>query len=156
LVNCYFASSTYSKMKSENNLKRFLDAQERDYQRALTEIQNGRKQGHWIWYIFPQIAGLGFSSTSAFYAIVNLQEATDYIQHPVLGSRLIETAKAFLDIKGKTANQILGSPDDLKVRSSMTLFSLTANADPVFQAVLDKYYNGKPDEKTISIIKNMG
>ena len=143
-------------MKSENNLKRFLDAQERDYQRALGEIRTGRKQGHWIWYIFPQIAGLGFSSTSAFYAIVNLEEANDYIQHPVLGSRLIETANAFLDIKGKTANQILGSPDDLKVRSSMTLFSLTENTDPVFQAVLDKYYNGKPDEKTISIIKHMG
>ena len=146
---------TLNHMKSEYNLKRFLDAQERDYQRALNEIRNGRKQGHWIWYIFPQIAGLGFSSTSAFYGIVNLQEANDYIQHPVLGSRLVETAKAFLDISGKTASQILGSPDDLKVRSSMTLFSFTENSDPVFQAILDKYYNGKPDDKTIAIVNNM-
>ena len=143
-------------MKSENSLKRFLDAQDQDYARALAEIRNGRKQSHWIWYIFPQISGLGYSSTAIFYSIEDIQEAEDYLRHPVLGSRLVETAKALLGINGKTANQILGNPDDLKVRSSMTLFNLLENTDPVFQAVLDKYYNGKPDEKTISIIKNMG
>jgi uncharacterized protein (DUF1810 family) len=84
-----------------------------------------------------------------------LQEASDYLQHPVLGSRLIEISKAILGIQGKTANQILGSPDDLKLKSSMTLFSLVKNADPVFQAVLDKYYNGSPDQKTITIVKSL-
>jgi len=139
-------------MKPENNLKRFLDAQDRDYSRALTEIKNGRKTGHWIWYIFPQITGLGFSDTTAFYSIKNIQEADDYLKHPVLGNRLIEISKAFLALEGKTANQILGSPDDLKVKSSMTLFNILENTDPVFQAVLDKYYKGVPDHRTLDII----
>ena len=141
-------------MKSENNLKRFLDAQDRDYNRALAEIRNGKKQGHWIWYIFPQISGLGLSSTSAFYGIVDLREANDYFQHPVLGRRLIEISKVFLDIHGKKAIQILGTPDDMKVKSSMTLFNLLENTDTVFRAVLDKYYDGEQDEKTISIVEN--
>lgn len=140
-------------MKSENSLDKFLEAQSRDYSGALAEICNGRKRGHWIWYIFPQISGLGYSSTSAFYAIQDLEEASDYLQHPVLGSRMIEISKAILGVQGKTANQILGSPDDLKVRSSMTLFNLVPNSDPVFQAVLDKYYNGLPDQKTITIVQ---
>jgi uncharacterized protein (DUF1810 family) len=139
-------------MKSENNLDKFLEAQNRDYAGALAEIRSGRKRGHWIWYIFPQISGLGYSSTSAFYAIKDLEEAGDYLRHPVLGSRLIEISKAILGVQGKTANQILGSPDDLKVRSSMTLFNLVPNTDPVFQTVLDKYYNGLPDQKTITIV----
>ena len=139
-------------MKPENNLKRFLDAQDRDYSRALTEIKNGRKTGHWIWYIFPQITGLGFSDTTAFYSIKNIQEADDYLKHPVLGNRLIEISKAFLALEGKTANQILGNPDDLKVRSCMTLFSLVPNSDPVFQAVLDKFFDGRPDPKTLAIL----
>lgn len=141
-------------MKPENNLKRFLDAQDRDYSRALTEIKNGRKTGHWIWYIFPQITGLGFSDTTLYYGIKDIQEANDYLKHPVLGSRLIEIAKAFLTLESKTANQILGSPDDLKVRSCMTLFNLLKDTDPIFQAVLDKYYKGIPDQKTLDIIKN--
>ncbi|TDE15625.1 DUF1810 domain-containing protein [Dyadobacter psychrotolerans] len=141
-------------MKPENSLERFLKAQERDYHTALAEIRNGRKQSHWIWYIFPQIAGLGFSSTSAFYAIQNKTEAESYWSHPVLGGRLKEVSNAVLGIQGKTAIQIMGSPDDLKLRSSMTLFSLVENADPVFQAVLDKYFNGKPDQKTIALIRN--
>ena len=141
-------------MKPEDDLKRFLDAQDQDYKRALSEIRNGRKQGHWIWYIFPQISGLGFSSTTAYYGIKNLQEATGYLKHPVLGSRLIEIAKALLSVEGKTANHILGNPDDLKVKSSMTLFNLVENTDPVFQAVLDKYYNGLPDQRTLDIVKN--
>ena len=141
-------------MKSETNLKRFVDAQENDYSRALSEIKNGRKQSHWMWYIFPQISGLGFSETAKFYSIKDLQEASDYLDHPVLGSRLIDIANAMLRIDGKTANQILGSPDDLKLRSSMTLFSLVENTNPVFQAILDKFFNGQPDPKTIALVKN--
>ena len=137
----------------QSDLKRFLTAQERDYTRALVEIKNGRKQSHWMWYIFPQIAGLGFSETARFYAINNLEEAHDYLNHPVLGNRLIEITSALLPINGKTATQIFGSPDDLKLRSSLTLFNSVANADPVFQAVLDKYYGGLPDPKTLALIK---
>jgi len=141
-------------MKSESNLNRFLEAQHLDYSQALAEIKNGQKRSHWIWYVFPQIHGLGFSSTSEFYAIKNLNEAKDYLQHPVLGSRLIEVTKAVLAVNGKTANQIMGSPDDLKLKSCMTLFNLLENADPVFQAVLDKYFNGVQDQKTLAIVKS--
>lgn len=143
-------------MKTERNLNRFLEAQNRDYSQALDEIRSGRKRSHWIWYIFPQIHGLGFSSTSEFYAITDLNEAKDYLQHPVLGSRLIEISKAVLTVNGKTANQIMGSPDDLKLKSCMTLFNLLENTDPVFQEVLDKYFNGMQDQKTLAIIKNEG
>lgn len=141
-------------MTSEINLTRFVDAQERDYDRALAEINNGRKQSHWMWYIFPQISGLGFSEMAIYYAINNLAEAKAYLDHPVLGSRLIDIANAMLRIEGKTASQVLGSPDDLKLRSSMTLFSLVENADPVFQAVLSKFFNGQPDSKTLAAVKN--
>jgi len=133
-------------------IKKFLNAQQRDYPIALAEIKKGRKQGHWIWYIFPQIAGLGMSGTSMHYAIDDIAQATQYLQHPVLGQRLIEISEAVLAIEGKSANQILGSPDDLKLRSSMTLFSLAEDAKPVFQQVLDKYYGGLPDQKTIDIL----
>ncbi|MCF2491057.1 DUF1810 domain-containing protein [Dyadobacter sp. CY347] len=137
----------------ESDLNRFLTAQERDYAGALAEIKRGRKQGHWIWYVFPQIKGLGMSSTSVHYGIEDLDEANRYLQHPVLGKRLVEISNAILDVTGKSANQILGSPDDLKLRSSMTLFSMAEDADPVFQAVLDKYFDGKPDQKTIEILR---
>ncbi len=105
-----------------------------------------------MWYIFPQIKGLGFSETAKFYAINDLQEARAYLEHPILGSRLIEISNALLAQEGKSANQILGSPDDLKLRSSMTLFSSLDKADPVFQAVLTKYYAGEADQRTLSII----
>ncbi|WP_428663341.1 DUF1810 domain-containing protein [Runella sp.] len=141
-------------MNAEDNLHRFLEAQDNDYPRALAEIKKGRKQGHWIWYIFPQISGLGFSATTQFYAIKDLQEAEAYLQHPVLGSRLIEISEALLSVEGKTANQILGNPDDLKVRSSMTLFSLLPKTNPIFQAVLDKFFNSIQDPRTLSSIEN--
>ena len=140
-------------MNLEDDMDKFVSAQNRDYNQALAEIKNGRKQGHWIWYIFPQISGLGMSTTSAFYGIKNIGQASRYLEHPVLGKRLIEISSAILEIKGKTANQILGSPDDLKLRSSMTLFNLVKNTDPVFQAVLDKYFNGIPDQRTIDLVK---
>ncbi|GAB3225464.1 DUF1810 domain-containing protein [Spirosoma arcticum] len=139
-------------MQPEPNLLRFLDAQARDYPRALAEIRNGRKQTHWIWYIFPQLAGLGYSEMAQFYAIKNLQEAAQYVAHPVLGTRLIEIANALLGVAGKTATQILGSPDDIKVKSSMTLFSVVKPTDPVFEAVLARYYEGVPDNKTLALL----
>ncbi|RYF64228.1 MAG: DUF1810 domain-containing protein, partial [Cytophagaceae bacterium] len=123
-----------------------------DYDRALAEVTNGHKQSHWMWYIFPQIAGLGVSETARFYAIKNLQEAHDYLEHPVLGSRLINISKALLGVEGKTANQILGSIDELKLRSSMTLFSTLTNTNPVFQAVIDKFFDGQDDPKTRSLL----
>ncbi|GAB3991907.1 DUF1810 domain-containing protein [Spirosoma daeguense] len=142
-------------MKSEKDLNRFLEAQVNDYERALAEIRNGHKQSHWMWYIFPQISGLGYSETAKFYSIANIQEANDYLAHPTLGSRLIEISQALLRIDGKSANQILGSPDDMKLRYSMTLFSLLNNTDPVFQAVLAKFFAGQPDPKTLSLVKNV-
>jgi len=135
-----------------NDLQRFLDAQERYFETALSEIRGGRKRSHWMWYIFPQIAGLGFSSTSKFYAVKDKQEADDYLRHPVLGKRLVEISNALLEIEGKTANQIFGSPDDAKLKSSMTLFGALENTDPVFQEVLDKYFDGAKDEKTLKLI----
>jgi uncharacterized protein (DUF1810 family) len=141
-------------MKSENkDLNRFLEAQDHSYAQALGEIRNGRKTGHWMWYIFPQIAGLGYSETAQFYAIKNMEEAKAYLRHPVLGSRLVEISRALLGIRGKTANQIMGSPDDLKLRSSMTLFNLAEERERVFQDVLDQFYNGVQDLKTLEIAK---
>lgn len=140
-------------MNADYDLKRFLDAQQSVYPRALAEIKNGHKQSHWMWYIFPQLLGLGYSETARFYAIHNLEEARAYLEHPVLGSRLIEISNALLGIVGKTASQILGSPDDLKLRSSMTLFRLVNNTDPVFQAVLDQYFTGQVDQRTIELVQ---
>ena len=137
------------------DLSRFLKAQERDYAQALREIQSGRKRSHWMWYIFPQIQVLGFSSTAQFYAIENLQEAKDYLAHPVLGARLKEISSALLQLDGLTASEIFGYPDDLKLRSSMTLFRLADLDCEIFQAVLDKYYDGEADNKTIRIVQEL-
>jgi uncharacterized protein (DUF1810 family) len=139
-------------MSTKNNLDRFIEAQEGSYNRALSEIKNGRKQSHWMWYIFPQIQGLGFSETAMFYAITDIDEAEEYLKHPVLGSRLVEISKELLALPGNDPNKILGSPDDVKLKSSMTLFAALDNTDPVFQQVLDKFYNGAKDQKTLRII----
>ncbi len=135
-----------------NDLKRFLEAQEDDFATALAEIRGGRKRSHWMWYIFPQIAGLGFSSTSKFYAIKDRSEAENYLAHPVLGKQLIEISNAMLEVEGKTANQIFGSPDDAKLKSSMTLFGALENANPIFQKVLDKYFGGAKDLRTLELL----
>jgi len=135
-----------------NDLKRFLEAQENDFETALAEIRKGRKQSHWMWYIFPQIAGLGFSSTSKFYAIKDRGEAENYLAHPLLGKRLVEISNVLLEVEGKTANQIFGSPDDVKLKSSMMLFGALENTNPVFRKVLDKYFNGAKDDKTLELI----
>lgn len=133
-------------------LKRFLRAQEPDYPQALAEIRAGQKRTHWIWYIFPQIQGLGSSQISQTYAITSLDEARAYLQHPVLGARLVACAEALLTVTGKSATEILGSPDDLKVRSCMTLFTSIEGSPPVFSKVLEKYYGGKPDDLTLLLL----
>jgi uncharacterized protein (DUF1810 family) len=135
-------------MPAHAPLQRFLDAQQTNYATALAEIKAGRKRTHWMWFIFPQIAGLGFSETSRFYAIRDQAEAAAYLAHPVLGPRLIEISRSLLELESTDANRIFGSPDDMKLRSSMTLFAaLGANA--VFQAVLDKFFRGAADEQTL-------
>ena len=133
------------------DLGRFLKAQEQDYEQALREIRSGRKRSHWMWYIFPQIQGLGFSPTAQYYAIRDLQEARDYLAHPVLGARLKEISSALLDLNGLSASEIFGYPDDLKLRSSMTLFRMADLNEPVFLEVLEKYYDGKPDARTVEL-----
>jgi len=117
----------------------------------LSEIKNGKKQSHWMWYIFPQLQGLGFSETSEFYAIKDIDEAKEFLLHPVLGKRLVELCNELLKLQSVNANSIFGSPDDLKLMSSMTLFS-SLNMNPVFQMVLEKFYNGKKDSKTLEMI----
>jgi uncharacterized protein (DUF1810 family) len=139
-------------METVSNLNRFLEAQETKYKDALSEIKNGRKLTHWMWYIFPQIAGLGFTDFNVFYAIQNKEEATQYLNHPVLGKRLIEITKVVVEINGKTALEIFGKPDERKLKSSMTLFSILNDPNPIFQQVLDKYYNGMKDENTLKLI----
>jgi len=136
-------------MSSVYDLKRFTDAQQSDYAIALSEIKNGRKRSHWIWYIFPQIQGLGFSSTSKYYAIKDINEAEAYLAHPVLGKRLIEISNELLKLSTNNANAVFGSPDDMKLRSSMTLFASVPNADAVFQKVLDKFFGGEKDQLTL-------
>ena len=135
------------------NLQRFLDAQQTDYATALAEIRAGRKRSHWMWYVFPQIQGLGFSETSRFYAIRNRQEAEAYLQHPVLGARLAEISEALLTLHLPNATRVMGSPDDVKLRSSMTLFAALEGANPVFQRVLDAFFGGEPDAKTLQILR---
>ncbi len=136
-------------MTTAPNLQRFLDAQARDYATALAEIKAGRKRSHWMWYIFPQIQGLGFSEISRHYALQDLAEAAAYLQHPLLGRRLEEIARALLGLPGHSATAVLGTPDDLKLRSSMTLFAQVPGASPVFQQVLDKFFGGLADPHTL-------
>lgn len=134
------------------DLSRFTNAQKHDYETALAEIRSGRKRSHWMWYIFPQIQGLGRSQTAQFYAIRDLGEAAAYLNDPYLGKNLREISKALLEIEGSSASQIFGSPDDMKLRSSMTLFALASQDNQVFRDVLAKYYHGKMDERTVKIV----
>lgn len=138
---------------NQQDLTRFLTAQERVYETALSEIKSGRKRSHWMWYIFPQIAGLGYSETSKRYAVKDQAEAEAYLQHPLLGSRLIEISKALQELEDNHATRIFGSPDDMKLKSSMTLFSILPGADPVFSQILAKYFNGIPDWVTLNLLK---
>lgn len=135
------------------NLNRFVIAQEKVYDTALSELRNGEKLTHWMWFIFPQIEGLGITPTSKYYAIKNLEEARQYLHHPVLGARLLECAEAVLAVQGSSASDIFGYPDYLKLKSSMTLFSSVADTDSVFVHILDKYFNGERDMKTVELLE---
>ena len=134
------------------DLNRFIEAQRDAYADALAEIGAGRKHSHWMWFIFPQFHGLGFSATSRHYAIKSLDEARAYLEHPVLGPRLNECCQAVLAVDGCSANEIFGSPDDLKLRSSATLFAHVSPARSVFHLVIDKYFDGRPDERTMELV----
>ena len=136
------------------DLNRFTSAQDKVYDRVLAELKNGRKRSHWMWYIFPQLDGLGRSTTARRYAIKSREEAIAYLEHPVLGARLLECANTVLAIEGKTASEIFGYPDDLKLKSSMTLFSTVAD-DSVFVDVLNKYFQGARDIRTLQLLEKL-
>jgi uncharacterized protein (DUF1810 family) len=137
-------------MADSFNLERFVDAQAPIYEHVCRELKAGRKESHWMWFIFPQIAGLGQSPMSIRFAIASLDEAQAYLAHPVLGARLRECARLTLDVEGKTARDIFGSIDEMKFRSSMTLFAWAAPDDKAFQRCLDKYFAGDPDPATLA------
>src|SRR4051812_42172023 len=136
-----------------HDLTRFIEAQEHDFVQALSEIRRGQKRSHWMWYVFPQFQGLGRSSTSRRYAIKSVAEAEAYLRHPVLGARLLESARAALDVEGRSALEVFGSPDDMKLRSSATLFASVSPAGSVFEQLLDKYFAGEPDGKTLQLLR---
>lgn len=142
-------------MPDPHNLQRFVDAQQSDYEAALAEVSAGRKRSHWMWYIFPQYDGLGFSPTSIHYSIKSLEEARAYLEHPLLGPRLYQCAEALLTVSGRSASQIMGYPDDLKLKSSMTLFAHISPPGSVFEQVLDRYFDGQRDQKTIALIDRL-
>lgn len=139
-------------MNHENSLQRFVEAQSRSYETALAEMRAGRKRSHWMWYIFPQMRGLGYSEAARYYGIQDKTEAEAYLKHPVLGKQLVEICQALLALPTSDAHLVFGSPDDLKLRSSMTLFAAVAGADPVFAAVLAKFFGGKKDEVTLRLL----
>lgn len=135
------------------DLSRFVSAHKHNYDTALSEIKNGRKRSHWMWYIFPQIEGLGYSDMAQFYAIHDMEEAKAFLAHPYLGQNLVEISQALLLLEENDPYCVMGYPDDLKLRSSMTLFAAAADEESVFGKVLDKYYNGEPDKTTLRILR---
>ena len=135
------------------DLARFVAAQNASYAAALEEIRAGRKQTHWMWFVFPQLQGLGSSSTARFYAIKNAAEAEAYLAHPVLGPRLLEISDVLLGVEGKSASEIFGSPDDLKLRSCATLFANVSECGSVFEQVLEKFFDGQPDPETMRLLQ---
>ena len=142
--------------KDPFDLNRFVSAQDGVYERVLQEIKRGQKRSHWMWFIFPQIDGLGSSSTARLYAIKSRAEARAYLNHPLLGPRVIECSQVLLRLQGRSASDIFGYPDDLKLRSSMTLFTSVSEPGSVFSQVLDRYYEGEPDQQTLSLLKPSG
>jgi uncharacterized protein (DUF1810 family) len=137
----------------EKRLERFVTAQQNYYVTALREIQNGQKRSHWMWFIFPQIVGLGYSETAQYYAIHDLEEAKDFLNDDTLGKNLIEISEALLHVKSDDATEVMGWPDDMKLKSSMTLFALAKPECEVFQKVLDKFFDGEQDQRTIEILR---
>ncbi len=140
-------------MNNNYNLDRFITAQERDYDLALTEIKNGYKRSHWMWYIFPQLADLGYSATAKFYGIKNKDEAIEYLQNEYLKNNLIEISNALYQLNDNISN-ILGYPDDLKLKSCMTLFNYVDPTIEIFNKIIDKFYNGEKDFNTIKLLEN--
>jgi uncharacterized protein (DUF1810 family) len=138
--------------RREHDLNRFVEAQRSTYPRALAELRSGRKRSHWMWYVFPQLAGLGLSAMSERYAIASLAEAEAYLRHPVLGPRLIECTTAVLELEGLSAHDVFGSPDDLKLRSCATLFALVSEPESPFAKLLAKYFGGDRDERTLRLL----
>jgi uncharacterized protein (DUF1810 family) len=136
-------------LKDPHNLQRFVDAQSPVFERVISELRQGRKRGHWMWFIFPQISGLGHSATAAGFAISSRQEAEAYLDHPILGPRLRECTRLLTLVEGRTIQEILGYPDDLKFRSSLTLFARITPDDRIFQDALDKFYGGEYDAMTL-------
>lgn len=136
-----------------HDLERFVEAQRDTYAHALRELQDGRKTSHWMWFIFPQFDGLGFSATSRHYAIKSIEEARAYLRHEILGARLRECTEAVNQLEGRSAHAIFGSPDDIKFRSSMALFELAAGPGSPFAAVLDKYFAGERDARTLELVR---
>ena len=134
------------------NLVRFVQAQEQSYEEAMAEIRRGRKRSHWMWYVFPQFDGLGFSETSRHYAIKSVGEAEAYLHHPVLGPRLLDSVQAALGLEARSASEVFGSPDDMKLRSCATLFASVSPVGSVFEQLLDRYFGGEPDEKTLRLL----
>lgn len=137
------------------DLNRFLHAQEGDYERALSEIRSGCKRTHWMWYVFPQIHGLAFSAVSKRYSIKSIEEARAYLQHPLLGARLLECAEAVVGIEGRSIAEVFGSPDDLKLRSSATLFASISPSGSVFDRIIEQHYHGVPDARTLQLLENL-
>jgi uncharacterized protein (DUF1810 family) len=134
------------------NLERFLNAQSDTFERACCELRSGKKESHWMWFIFPQLKGLGYSSTAQFYGITGKEEASAYLAHYILGSRLIAALTILLDLPCSSAMDIMGQPDDLKLHSCATLFSRVALGPNVFEAILDKFFQGAPDRKTLELL----
>ncbi len=135
-----------------HNLQRFVDAQKPDYQQVCAELRAGHKRTHWIWFIFPQMKGLGRSETASYYGIASRQEAEAYLAHPILGPRLRECTRLVNSVEGRSVDQIFGYPDNLKFRSSMTLFAATASDHQIFKDALEKYFAGEPDPRTIELL----
>ncbi len=135
------------------DLNRFLSAQEGVYERALSELKDGRKRTHWMWFIFPQIDGLGYSPTARRYSIKSMEEARQYMDHPVLGKRLLECTGTVLALRGGSVSEIFGYPDDLKFKSSMTLFEKIAGSGSVFSSALDRYCHGERDGATLRLLE---
>jgi uncharacterized protein (DUF1810 family) len=134
------------------DLRRFVDAQDRVYDTVVAELRNGTKRSHWIWFVFPQLRGLGHSPTAVRFGIGSLDEARAYLAHPVLGPRLRECTRLVAQIDGRSADEIFGWPDNLKVRSSMTLFARAADDNAEFRAVLDRFYSGEDDPATVELL----
>lgn len=146
------SSSGNAKQDDPYGLSRFISAQESTFERALNELKSGQKRSHWMWFIFPQIDGLGRSLSARKYAIRSREEALAFLEHPILGPRLLECCRALLSVSGKTASDIMGFPDDIKLRSSLTLFEAAGKEHPEFDQVLTRYFGGHRDERTLELL----